>query len=221
MNELEYEMETGNRLRQPVKDIQFEAPTISRDEYGNILRDENGNPLVGFTTNQDAVKEHRDIVEEQREWDKLSDKDKYERARQVRLRQEDADYKEPTLWDTVKKSSGSGFLRKGAEFLDFMQQITSGMIVEDPSNPSGYMRIPEYEEAQKDKNNPITRLTNYAHDTADRWSRESQPLKGKGYLDMLWDGEIGGIFQKGVGTALESLPNTLSALSVWLQLSSW
>ena len=211
MNELEYEMETGNRLRQPVKDIQFEAPTISRDEYGNILRDENGNPLVGFTTNQDAVKEHRDIVEEQREWDKLSDKDKYERARQVRLRQEDADYKEPTLWDTVKKSSGSGFLRKGAEFLDFMQQITSGMIVEDPSNPSGYMRIPEYEEAQKDKNNPITRLTNYAHDTADRWSRESQPLKGKGYLDMLWDGEIGGIFQKGVGTALESLPNTLSA----------
>ena len=211
MDEIAYEQETGSRMRQPVKDIRFEAPAMARDEYGNVRRDENGNPLVGFTTDQSAVREHQDIMSEQAEWDALSAEDKRERAKQAKLIAEEIEYKEPTLWDTIKKSGRSGIIRLGAEAVDFMEQITSGMIVEDPSSPSGYMKTRSYEESIKDKNDPMTRLSDYLHDTSDRLSREAQPNKGKDFLDMLWDGEIGGVLQKGVGSALESLPMTLSA----------
>ena len=47
-----------------------------------------------------------------------------------------------------------------------------------------------------------------------RASREAQPQSGsKGFLDLLWDGNIGGFLQKGVATAGESLPMTLSAFN--------
>lgn len=213
MDELEYEQETGNRMRQPVKDIQFEAPTIARDAYGNVRRDESGNPLIGFSTDENVVNTHRQILADQAEWDALPESEKRERARESKLRAEMMDYKEPTLWDTVKRSLGSGIIRKGAEFLDLMQQLTSGMIVEDPSKPSGYMRTRSYDEALKDKNDPITRATDYLHETSERLSRQAQPHYGKGFLDMLWDGEIGNFLQKGIGTAFESLPNTLSIVN--------
>ena len=213
MDELEYEQETGNRLRQPVKDIQFEAPTIARDTYGNIRRDENGNPLIGFSTDEDINNIHKQIQADQAEWDALSESEKRERANEAKLRAEMMDYKEPTLWGTVKRSLGSGIIRKGAEFLDLMQQLTSGMIVEDPSKPSGYMRTRSYDEALKDKNDPMTRATDYLHDTSERLSSQAQPHYGKGFLDMLWDGEIGNFLQKGVGTAFESLPNTMSIVN--------
>lgn len=58
----------------------------------------------------------------------------------------------------------------------------------------------------------MTTATSSMHNTADRLSEESQPHSGrKGFLDMLWDGEIVGALQKGVATAGESLPMTLSA----------
>lgn len=211
MDEIAYEGETGNRMRQPVKDIQFEAPAIERDEFGNVRRDENGNPLVGFTTDENAVSEHRDIMAEQDEWDSLSPDEKRRRAREAKLRAEEIDYTEPTLWDTISKKTKSSIIRKGAELVDFMQQMTSGMYVEDPSSPTGYTRTATYEEQRKNKKDPLTRMSDYLHDEADVLSRQGEPLQGRDFLDLLWDGEIGAAMQKGVGVALESLPMTLSA----------
>ena len=211
MDEIAYEGETGNRMRQPVKDIQFEAPAIERDEFGNVRRDENGNPLVGFTTDENAVSEHRDIMAEQAEWDSLSPDEKRRRAREAKLRAEEIDYTEPTLWDTISKKTKSSIIRKGAELVDFMQQMTSGMYVEDPSSPTGYTRTATYEEQRKNKKDPLTRMSDYLHDEADVLSRQGEPLQGRDFLDLLWDGEIGAAMQKGVGVALESLPMTLSA----------
>lgn len=68
-DEIEYEQETGKQLRQPIfdaigKEISWEAPTVARDDYGNIRHGENGQPLIGTTTDQDIVKEHKRIKEE-------------------------------------------------------------------------------------------------------------------------------------------------------------
>ena len=137
------------------------------------------------------------------------------RAEEQRRREEEAKMQHaPTLWETVKKSLGAGFLRAGAGLIDAMQSLTSGMIVENPSSPTGYMRTRSYEEALADKNAPITIASSYMHNKADKLSEEAQPHSGrKGFLDMLWDGEIGGFLQKGIATAGESLPMTLSAFN--------
>lgn len=141
--------------------------------------------------------------------------DKEKREEEQRKREEEAKMQhDPTLWETVKKSLGAGFLRVGAGLVDAMQSLTSGMIVEDPSSPAGYTRTRSYEEALSDKNDPLTTASSYLHGTADRMSEEAQPHSGrKGFLDMLWDGEIGGFLQKGIATAGESLPMTLSAFN--------
>lgn len=137
------------------------------------------------------------------------------RAEEQRRREEEAKMQHaPTLWETVKKSLGAGFLRAGAGLIDAMQSLTSGMIVENRSSPTGYMRTRSYEEALADKNDPMTVATSYMHNKADKLSEEAQPHSGrKGFLDMLWDGEIGGFLQKGIATAGESLPMTLSAFN--------
>ena len=129
------------------------------------------------------------------------------------MRKQREEYTEPTLWDTVSKSIGSGFVRVGTGLLNSMQQLAGGMIVEDASNPTGYTKTQSYDEQLRDKNNAITRGINSMHETADRLSRQAQPRNGKGFLDMLWDGDISGFLQKGVATAGESLPMTLSAFN--------
>lgn len=137
-----------------------------------------------------------------------------EELRKRQLEEEAKMQHNPSLWETVKKSLGAGFLRVGAGLVDAMQSLTSGMIVEDPSSPAGYTRTRSYEEALSDKNDPLTIASSYLHGTADRMSEEAQPHSGKkGFLDMLWDGEIRGFLQKGVATAGESLPMTLSAFN--------
>lgn len=129
------------------------------------------------------------------------------------MRKQREEYTEPTLWDSVSKSIGSGFIRVGTGILNSLQQLSSGMIVEDASKPTGYTKTQSYDEQLKDKNNAITRGINSMHETADRLSRQAQPRNGKGFLDMLWDGDISGFLQKGVATAGESLPMTLSAFN--------
>lgn len=137
-----------------------------------------------------------------------------EEARRRKSEEEAKMMHDPTLWETVKKSLGSGFLRAGAGLLDAMQALGSGIYVQDPSNPTGYMKTPSYEEALFDKNNQLTKAIGSLHDKADKMSEEAQPHSGrKGFLDMLWDGEIGGFLQKGIATAGESLPMTLSAFN--------
>ena len=130
-----------------------------------------------------------------------------------RRREEEAKVEhDPTLWETATKSVGAGFLRAGAGLLDAMQALSGGLIVEDASSPTGYTKTRSYEEALADKDDPMTAATSSMHGTADRLSEEAQPHGGrKGFLDMLWDGEIGGFLQKGVAVAGESLPMTLSA----------
>lgn len=130
-----------------------------------------------------------------------------------RRREEEAKVEhDPTLWETATKSAGAGLMRAGAGLLDAMQALTGGLIVEDASSPTGYTKTRSYEEALADKDDPMTAATSSMHGTADRLSEEAQPHGGrKGFLDMLWDGEIGGFLQKGVAVAGESLPMTLSA----------
>lgn len=144
------------------------------------------------------------------------------RQNQQRMREEEQRKREeqlklehsPSLGETIGKSIGSGFLRAGAGLLDALQALSSGMIVEDPSSPTGYTRMRAYDESLLDRSDPLTYATSVIHKKADSWSEESQPYSGrKGFLDLLWDGEIGNFLQKGVATAGESLPMTLSAFN--------
>ena len=137
-----------------------------------------------------------------------------EEARKRKSEEEAKMMHDPTLWESVKKSLGSGFLRTGAGLLDAMQALGSGIYVQDPSNPTGYTKTPSYEEALFDENNQLTKAIGELHDKADKMSEEAQPHSGrKGFLDMLWDGEIVGFLQKGIATTGESLPMTLSAFN--------
>ena len=212
-DEIDFEKETGQRMHQPVLSPEWEAPTLARDEQGNILRDENGNPLTGFSTDEGRASGHQQRQAEQAEWDALSQKEKNERMKQMRLQYEKDEYKEPTLFETIGKKLGSGFMKFGLGTLETLQELTSGMIVEDASSPTGYRKTQEYDEAITDPNNHVQIGLNSAQYTAERMSREAEPKEGKGFLDMLWDGEIGSFLQKGVGTAMESLPMTLSIYS--------
>jgi hypothetical protein len=72
MDEIAYEQETGKRMSQ-ASDIPFTAPTLARDEYGNIRHNDDGNVLTGITTDEDRVSAHQQVVQEQKEWDALSD----------------------------------------------------------------------------------------------------------------------------------------------------
>lgn len=123
------------------------------------------------------------------------------------------EYEEPSLYDTAAKSLKSGIIRTGTGILNAMQQLSSGMIVEDASSPTGYMKTQDYETQLRDSGNAVTRGLNAAHERADQLSSQAQPKRGKGFLDMLWDGEIGSFLQKGVAVAGESLPMTLSAFN--------
>lgn len=213
MDEMTYKAETGKRLRQQALNPDFEAPTLARDKDGNVLRDEQGRPLTGFTTEQDIVDTHRQIIDEQAQWDKLSDKEKHDRIEQMKQESYQNKYDEPTILESFTKGLGSGIIRTGMGIIDVLQQLSSGMIVEDPSSPTGYRKVDDYNKQAFDSNNAITRGVNTAHDTAESLSRQAQPYQGKGFLDMLWDGQIGGVIQKGLATAAESLPMTLSAFN--------
>lgn len=212
-DEIDYEKETGKRLRQPVFNPDWEAPTVARDNNGNILRDDNGNPLVGLSTDESRASAHQQSMQEQEEWDALSQKEKNERMKQMRLQFEKDNYEEPTLFETIGKKLGSGFMKFGLGILEALQQLSSGMIVEDASSPTGYRKTDDYDTTLYDKDNHVRRGLESAQYAAERMSREAEPMEGKGFLDMLWDGEIGAFLQKGVGTAMESLPMTLSIYS--------
>lgn len=209
LDEAIYEQETGNRMRQPVHTASWEAPTLARDENGNIQRDENGNPLLGMTTDQDVVKEHQYIVANQEEWDSLSDREKREREKNIMLQVEQDNYEEPGFLGVTANKLGAGFIKAGLGLLNGMQALASGMIVEDASSPTGYSKTAEYNPA--DDSSAINRGLTTANEYAERMSRRGEPRKGEGFVDMLMDGDIGGFLLKGWGTGLESAPMTLSA----------
>ena len=138
-----------------------------------------------------------------------SESKKRERAEWAQMKEDN-----PGFWQTLKNSIGAGIINFGAGLLDTMQELSSGLIVEDPSKSGGYMRTRSYEDALADKNDPLTIATNMLHGKSEQLSKSAQPYKGKkGFLDMLWDGEITEFLQKGVATAGESLPMTLSAFN--------
>ena len=149
-----------------------------------------------------ASREYRDVVSQEKE------------IRRRQLEEEAKMKHDPSLWETVTKSLGAGLTRAGAGLIDAMQWLTSGAYVEDPSSPTGYIRTRDYEDALADPTDPLTIASSVTHNKADELSEQAQPHSGKkGFLDMLWDGEIGGFLQKGVATTGESLPMTLSAYS--------
>lgn len=198
-----------NNVGTDTNPMQFgENPNVV--ETGKRYDNESGKFKPVYIT--ETGNEYINRLEADREQNRI---DKEKREEEQRKREEEAKMQhDPTLWETVKKSLGAGFMRVGAGLLDTMQSLTSGMIVEDPSSPAGYTRTRSYEEALSDKNDPLTTASSYLHGTADRMSEEAQPHSGrKGFLDMLWDGEIGGFLQKGIATAGESLPMTLSAFN--------
>lgn len=159
--------------------------------------------LLSEATVKRALEEH-DALQEA-----TAESKRRERAEWAQMKEDN-----PGFWQTLKNSIGAGFVNFGAGLLDTMQELSSGLIVEDPSKPGGYMRTRSYEESLADKNDPLTIATNMLHGKAERLSKSAQPYKGKkGFLDMLWDGEITEFLQKGVATAGESLPMTLSAFN--------
>lgn len=207
-DEIAYEEETGKRLRQPVLNTDFEAPTLARDEYGNIRRDENGNPLIGNTTDQDRVSAHQQVMAEQAEWDSLSDKEKRERMKQMQLQREMDEYEEPGFLGVTGKKLASGFINAGVGLLKTLDELASGMIVEDASSPSGYSRVPDFD---PNANDPITSGIRSAGEYAEQLSRQGEPRKGASFTDLLMSGDISGFLLKGWGTGMESAPMTLSA----------
>lgn len=208
-DEIAYEQETGNRMRQPVLNPDFEAPVIARDDYGNVRYDENGNIMQGFSTDPDVVQSHQQVVGEQQEWDAFSDEEKRERAKQIENEIDYLDYQEPTMFESFYKGLGSGMLNAGIGLLNVMDQLASGQIVEDASSPTGFTRTKGYD--PNDTGTGVGRVLKAANEAAESLSRQAQPNRGQGFLDMLWDGNLTGVLQKGVATATESLPMTLSA----------
>ena len=198
-----------NNVGTDTNPMQFgENPNVV--ETGKRYDNESGKFKPVYIT--ETGNEYINRLEADREQNRI---DKEKREEEQRKREEEAKMQhDPTLWETVKKSLGAGFMRVGAGLLDTMQSLTSGIYVENPSSPTGYMRTRSYEEALADKNDPMTVATSYMNNKADKLSEEAQPHSGrKGFLDMLWDGEIGGFLQKGIATAGESLPMTLSAFN--------
>lgn len=198
-----------NNVGTDTNPMQFgENPNVV--ETGKRYDNESGKFKPVYIT--ETGNEYINRLEADREQNRI---DKEKREEEQRKREEEAKMQhDPTLWETVKKSLGAGFMRVGAGLLDTMQSLTSGIYVENPSSPTGYMRTRSYEEALADKNDPMTVATSYMHNKADKLSEEAQPHSGrKGFLDMLWDGEIGGFLQKGIATTGESLPMTLSAFN--------
>ncbi len=208
MDEAVYEQETGKRLRQQVLNPEFEAPTIGRDEFGNVRRDENGNIIQGFTTDEGAAQTHQQIVGDQEYYDSLSDEEKREWKKRINEDIEQLDYKQPTMFESLYKGIGSGVMKAGIGLLEAMRQLSSGMIVEDASSPTGYTQIKDYD--PNDTETAIGRGLTSANEYADSMSRQAQPNNGEGFVDMLLNGDIKGVVQKGLATAGESLPMTLS-----------
>lgn len=194
--------------------------SISTEELRNNLAQQTYNDL-----NKDVADARRAINEagyDKQAIDKIvnniSDKWKglvgKERMTNALMQGNEPDARQPDLFDSISKSVRAGFIRAGAGLLDTMQSLASNLYVEDASSPTGYSRTRSYAEALADKNDPLTQASNYINKRADTLSREAQPYQGqKGFLDMLWDGDIEGFLQKGVATAGESLPMTLSAFN--------
>lgn len=169
-----------NNVGTDTNPMQFgENPNVV--ETGKRYDNESGKFKPVYIT--ETGNEYINRLEADREQNRI---DKEKREEEQRKREEEAKMQhDPTLWETVKKSLGAGFMRVGAGLLDTMQSLTSGMIVEDPSSPAGYTRTRSYEEALSDKNDPLTTASSYLHGTADRMSEEAQPHSGrKGFLDM-------------------------------------
>ncbi len=208
---IEYEQETGKPMQRPVINPEFEAPTVARDEFGNIRHDDNGNILQDFSTDADVVNSQRQIEGEHKAFDAMSDEEKKQREQLRNESIEQMDYKEPTMFESFYKGLGAGVLKAGVGLLNVMDQLASGQIVEDASSPTGYSQTKGYNPNSAD--NAVSRGLTVANESAEGLSRQAQPNNGEGFLDMLWDGNIKGVLQKGVATAAESLPMTLSAYS--------
>ena len=131
-----------------------------------------------------------------------------------KAREEQAMNNNPSVWEALRKGIGAGVTRAGAGLLDAMHSLSSGMIVENPASPTGYSRTQKYEEALADKTNPLTVASDAMNRYAEQLSTEAQPYGGKkGFLDLMWDGDWENFFKKGLATAGESLPMTLSAFN--------
>lgn len=60
MDELEYEKATGKKLRNQAP-LSITAPTVARDESGEMILGENGSPLTGLTTDERRVSAHQEM----------------------------------------------------------------------------------------------------------------------------------------------------------------
>lgn len=189
--------EEGNRVRRPKLQPTFAA---GRMQEVPVVRDVMGNE---YDPTDESVQE-----EVRRQTKAIPRTDEEERAQ---WQMEKDKTNDPSLMQTIGKSIGAGFTRVGAGLIDVLQQLSSNLYVEDASSPTGYTRTQSYEEQLNDKNNPLTQASASLNATAERMSKEAQPYGGqKGFIDLLLDGELGKFVQKGIATAGESLPMTLS-----------
>ena len=107
LDEAEYEKETGKQLRNTGVNFSFEAPTIARDENGEMLRGENGEPLIGRTTDEAKVQAHQQVKKEQEEYKSIEDQLKEAYAEEERIKNlMEKDKKGRELLDNLIMSGG-------------------------------------------------------------------------------------------------------------------
>jgi hypothetical protein len=74
MDEMEYEKATGKRLRNAaMPESTIFAPTVERDENWEMVLGENGEPLVGMTSDVDRAAAHQQVVKEQENYKSIDD----------------------------------------------------------------------------------------------------------------------------------------------------
>ena len=217
MDEYDYAKATDKQLRNTGKYFSWEAPTVARDENGEMILGEDGKPLVGRTTDEARVGTHQQVAEEQAEWDNLTEQEKRERLKDLQLQDEELDYKEPNTLESLGKKLGAGVINLGAGFLKMMEELSSGMIVEDASSPTGYTRTPDFDPNSDD---PMTSGIRNMGEYAERLSREGDARKGKSFTDLIVSGDLTGVLQKGMGVAAESAPMMLSTFNPYTMIAN-
>lgn len=126
---------------------------------------------------------------------------------------DEKDKEDRTGWiESGVKGLGSGITRFGKGLFDAAHYLSTLQPYVDPE--TGEVKRPKsYAEQRQDKNNHITAASRQMGATAERLSKEADPTHGeKEFSELLKEGKIGLLLQKGLATAGESAIQTASSI---------
>lgn len=145
----------------------------------------------------------------------LNNEPEMTRKEQRKARREEKANDDKTSWgETVVKSTGSAGVRTGKMVWDALLSAAANSVYipEVGENKGIAERLPSIDQMVAEGWDEIE-FSKKMGETADRLSREADPTGGeKGFWDLLLkEGKVGKALQKGLATAIESAPATLSA----------